>query len=85
MRAHIGGTRKSFIRVERNFLNFNVMYKKFSQLHFNKKTVAKLNEEQLSSVKGGNNASNKSFETDPECNGQSTTNVCSTTSTTGVV
>lgn len=64
-------------RVEINLVKFKIM-KKFSKLSFNKKTVAKLNEEQLSTVKGGNN----SIKPDGDCSTTSTTKNCSTTSTT---
>ncbi|MDT0641583.1 class I lanthipeptide [Zunongwangia sp. F363] len=62
------------------------MNKKFSKLQFSKKTIAKLNEDQLSSVKGGNNARSKSVDTEVEtgCSGTSTTKNCSTTSTTNI-
>ncbi|MDQ0782467.1 class I lanthipeptide [Chryseobacterium sp. W4I1] len=57
------------------------MDKKFSKLQLNKKTIAKLNEGQLSTVKGGN----KSIAPvrDGDCTTTSVTNNCTTTSITG--
>lgn len=57
------------------------MNNKFSQLQLNKKTIAKLNERQLSTVKGGNKAIAPVREGD--CTTTSVTNNCTTTSTTG--
>lgn len=62
------------------------MNKKFSKLSFDKKTIAKLNDEQLSSVKGGNNELGLGLDGDKnKCKTTSTTKVCSTTSTTNVI
>lgn len=55
--------------------------KDFSKLSFDRKTVAKLNEEQLSSVKGGSSA----LDDKVKCRGTSPTKVCSTTSTTNII
>ncbi|MDM1555838.1 MULTISPECIES: class I lanthipeptide [Chryseobacterium] len=57
------------------------MNNKFSKLQLNKKTIAKLNERQLSTVKGGNKAIAPIK--DDNCTTTSTTYVCTTTSTTG--
>ncbi len=51
----MGGTRKSLIRVE-IISKFNVMKKEFSKLELCKRTIAKMNDAQLSTVKGGNMA-----------------------------
>ncbi|AZB10660.1 rSAM-modified peptide [Chryseobacterium sp. G0162] len=57
------------------------MNNKFSQLQLNKKTIAKLNERQLSTVKGGNKVI--APVRDGDCTTTSVTNNCTTTSTTG--
>jgi natural product precursor len=57
------------------------MDQKFSKLQLNKKTIAKLNEAQLSTVKGGNKS--LAIIKEGDCTTTSTTNNCTTTATTG--
>ncbi|MCL7987180.1 class I lanthipeptide [Sphingobacterium sp. lm-10] len=57
------------------------MDKKFSKLQLNKRSIAKLNEAQLSTVKGGNKSLN--LVEDGDCGFTATTNNCTTTATTG--
>ncbi|MDM1408648.1 class I lanthipeptide [Myroides sp. DF42-4-2] len=56
--------------------------KNFGKLCFDKKTISRLNEEQLSSVKGGSNELMNAEKN--KCKSTSTTKVCSTTSTTSI-
>lgn len=51
------------------------MEKNFSKLQLNKKTIAKLNDEQLTAIKGGNNVIRQDEECKITCKSTGVTNV----------
>lgn len=55
------------------------MNKKFSTLQLNKKTIAKMNDAQLSAVKGGNNIVKQDETCNVTCQSTGVTNVNTTT------